>query len=157
MISQLLSTTFLLCIDSSCTCAAEILNRPTSYSWPFLKCRHLCPLPQGVFISEKDKLSYQKPSFTISYLSWAICLACSHHHSSHCLPEEWAWLPCIAWNSDSPGRRKGLRLIHLTSRGVPHLDSTPTNAEISGSQCHGTAYLLNSNTMSQGIHGKGCS
>lgn len=44
----------------------------------------------------------------------------------------------------------------LIVRGVPHLHSTPPNAEISGPQCPGTAYMLNSNTMSQGIHGKGC-
>ncbi|RMC14826.1 hypothetical protein DUI87_07002 [Hirundo rustica rustica] len=41
------------------------------------------------------------------------------------------------------------------ARDVPHLDSTPTNAEISGPQHPGTAYLPNSNTMSQDEEGWG--
>lgn len=154
---------YLCCAQNSfCTCAAEILNRQQilSYSWPFLKCRHPCPLPQGVSISERDKLSWQKTSFTNSYLSWAIHLACNHHHISHTVTV--AWAPLLPFAAHLRNELGSLAL-HGTAtvlvegsaetnppdcQGCPHLGCTPANAEISGPQCHGTAYLLNSNTMS---------
>lgn len=120
MVGQLLSTIFLLGLEQFLYLCSWNITQNNKFSWPFLKCRHPCPLPQGVCTSERDRLRWQKPFFTNSYLSWAIHLVCSHHHMSPtatvawtpppsicCPPEEWAWFPCTVWNSDSPGRRKG--------------------------------------------------